>query len=213
MKLFKDYWWLLLTFISITLVFIIGYKGVMPDLEWKTGNTLELLGGVFAKLFIVGALLDQLIAVFFPEDETAKDQRLQAQNALSIIKEKEKFVHKKILSQQLQSPNNANTMAAMQSLNTELSSFANTKQVAEDKIAEIDSKRSSRVRMIAFAAGLILAITGITILSDFIDMSNKGMNHKILSYIDVIFTAAVLSGGTSGINQLLKIVKDSWKKS
>ncbi|WP_163515039.1 hypothetical protein [Gelidibacter japonicus] len=70
--------------------------------------------------------------------------------------------------------------------------------------------------MIAFGFGLILAITGITTLTDFIIMpndSNMLLNHKILSYYDIIFTAAILSGGTSGIHQLSNVVKDSWMKS
>ncbi|MDO7171434.1 hypothetical protein [Mariniflexile sp. AS56] len=213
MKMLKKYWWLLITFLTITLVFIIGYKGDLPALDWQTGDTLELLGGVFAKLFIVGALLDQLIEVFFPQDEIDIQSRTQALNALSIVKDNEALIHKEILSQQLYGLSKATTMDSVKSLNTQLTTFSTTKQTAEDKIAEIDEKRSSHVRMIAFAAGLVLAITGITILSDFIDMTNKGINHKILSYIDILFTAAVLSGGTSGINKLLKIIKDSWKKS
>ena len=213
MKVFKDYWWLLLTFISITLFFIIGYKGDLPELNWKTGNTSDLLGGVFAKLLIVGALLDQVIAVFFPLDSTAKEQRMQAQNALSLVKDQEKFIQREILNRELNSLNTPSATAAIQRLNLKLSGFDNTKQIAKNKIATIDAKRSFQVRMIAFAAGLILAMTGITILSDFIDMTIINFNHKILSYMDVIFTAAVLSGGTAGINALLKVIKDSWSNN
>ncbi len=208
MKILKNYWWLLLVFVAITLVFIISYEGKIPTLESQNEKPLDILGRIFTKLIIVGALLDQFIAVFFPQDETDKEQRIQAQNALSITKEEEKLIHKEILSQRLQG-----SSATFQNLNTRLSTFQSNKQVAENTIAEIDTRRSSYVRKIAFAFGLIIAMTGITILSDFFNMTDNNVNHKILSYIDIIFTAAVLSGGTSGINQLIQIIKDSWKKS
>ena len=212
MKTLKNYWWLLLVFIAVTLIFIVTYNGVIPDLGWKK-KSLDTLGSVFAKLFIVGALLDQFIAVFFPQDDTDKDQRDQAMNALSIVKDEEKFIQKEILSQQLYGFKNANAMASVQTLNAKLTTFSDTKQVAEDKIAEIDTKRSSFVRKIAFAAGLILAVTGVTILKDFIEPKQDTLNVKIFYFIDIVLTAAVLSGGTSGINELLRIIKDSWKKS
>ncbi len=213
MKTLKKYWWLFLTFIIVTLVFIVGYKGNITPIEWETEDNLKLLGAVFAKLLIVGALLDQLIAVFFPQDESDAEQRAQAKAVLFSIREKEKFLNKEMLAIELSITHNENTINSIQSLSTQITTLANSKQTAENKIMAIDAKRSHEVRMVAFAGALIIAVSGITILSDFVDLSREVLNVQILSYIDVIFTAAVLSGGTTGINQLLKMIKDSWNKS
>ncbi|WP_422104463.1 hypothetical protein [Winogradskyella sp.] len=209
MKLLKNHWWVLLAFISITLIFFLAptYAGKIPALE-PNEEALDILTKVTVKLILVGALLDQFIAVFFPQDETDKEERVQAQNTLSIAKDEEKLIRKEMLNLQLQG-----SLASFQKLNSQLVSFRNIKQAAKDKIVTTDSNRSSYVRRVAFVIGLIIAMTGVTILRDFFDMSNNAPNHKILSYIDIIFTSAVLSGGTSGINQLIRVLKDSWKQA
>ena len=208
MKVLKDYWWLLIIFTAVTLVFIIN-EGNLPVLASNTDEKpLDILSKVATKLIIVGALLDQFIAVFFSQEEKDKVQRVQSQNALSIVRAEESLVHKEILGQNLQG-----TSANIQNLTARLNNFNNTKRVAQDKITEIDARRSSYVRKIAFAAGLIIAMTGITVLRDFFEVGDSGLNYKILAYIDVVFTAAILSGGTSGINQLIQVIKDSWNRS
>lgn len=215
MKVLKEYWWLLIIFLATTAVFILGYKGVMPELEW-TDKPLDILGGLFAKLLIVGALLDQFIALFFPQEPASVQQRQAAIINLTHIKEKQEVVKKEIFDAKLNFDKENHLMDDLNKLNSRLSKYISNKEIVANEIEEIDSKRSKRVRMIAFGAGLILAITGITTLTDFIIMPNDSamlLNHKILSYYDIIFTAAILSGGTSGIHQLFKVVKDSWIKS
>lgn len=215
MKIFKAYWWLFLIFLAITLIFILGYKGVMPELEW-TDKPLDILGGLFAKLLIVGALLDQFIALFFPQKPSSVEQRQAAVIKLAYIKEKQEVINKQLFDAKLNFEKDPSPMVDLNTLNSKLSSYITSKEVAANEIERIDSGRSKRVRMIAFGVGLILAITGITTLTDFIimpDDSNLLLNHKILSYYDIIFTAAILSGGTSGIHQLSKVVRDSWRKS
>ncbi|WP_299519127.1 hypothetical protein [Winogradskyella sp.] len=210
MKILKDHWWVFLTLVGITLIFFIApyYEGKIPTLEPNKEEPLDILTKVAVKLILVGALLDQFIAVFFPQDETDKEERVQALNTLSIAKDEEKLIRKEMLNVQLQG-----SAASIQKLDSQLASFRNTKQVAKDKIATTDSDRSAYVRRVAFVIGLIIAMTGVTILRDFFDMSSDALNHKMLSYIDIIFTAAVLSGGTSGINQLIRVLKDSWKQA
>lgn len=215
MKVFKEYWWLFLIFLATTLVFILGYKGVMPELEW-TDKPLDILGGLFAKLLIVGALLDQFIALFFPQEPSSVEQRKAAVIKLAHIKEKQEVVNKQLFDAKLNFDKEPRPLYDLNTLNSNLSSYITSKEVVANEIERIDSGQSKRVRMIAFGLGLILAITGITTLTDFIIMpndSNMLLNHKILSYYDIVFTAAILSGGTSGIHQLSKVVKDSWMKS
>ncbi|MBA6154758.1 hypothetical protein [Gelidibacter maritimus] len=213
MKVFKAYWWLLLILIVVTIVFILGYKGVMPELLW-TDKPLDVLGGLFAKLLIVGALLDQFIALFFPPEPSTVELRQAAEIRMTHLKEEQEMVKKQLFYAKLNKEQDP-TIDLMK-INSNLSESIKSKEVAANEIERIDGERSKRVRMIAFGVGLILAITGITTLTDFIIMpedSNMLLNHKILSYYDIIFTAAILSGGTSGIHQLSKVVRDSWRKS
>ena len=212
MRVFKEYWWLLIIFLATTLVFIIGYKGVMPEIEW-TDKPIDVLSGVFAKLLIVGALLDQFIALFFPQEPSSKEERQVALTSLAQAKEKQEVLNKQLFETKL---NSAKDNKPMDDLNSKINTIITSKEVPTNVIERIDSERSKRVRMIAFGVGLILAITGITTLTDFIIMPNESnmlLNHKILSYYDIVFTAAILSGGTSGIHQLSRIFKDNWKKT
>lgn len=215
MKIFKEYWWLLFILLAITAVFVLGYKGVMPDIEW-TDKPLDILTGLFAKLLIVGALLDQFIALFFPQESLTVDKRQEAIIKLDHIKEKQESVKKEIFDVKLNYDKGSHQMSSLNNLNSTLSTYITSKELVANEIEKIDSERSKRIRMIAFGIGLILAITGITTLTDFIIMPNDSamlLNHKILSYYDIIFTAALLSGGTSGIHQLFKVFKDSLKSS
>lgn len=213
MNILKKYWWLLLTFIIITLIFFFGYNEVFEPLKWKTEDNLAILGTVFAKLLIVGALLDQFISVFFPQDDDEAAIRAKSLEALNIAKENKKMLKNEILSQRLYGANNDDQMGIFNKIETQISTFDQTEKSARENIASIDTQRSSYVRKVAFACGLIIAVTGITIMDDFILWGKEGLNRQVFSFIDVVLTAAVLSGGTSGINQLLKVIKDSLAKN
>lgn len=214
MKVLKNYWWLLLVLITVTLIFIINYKGIVEPLEW-TGKPVEVLGKLAVKLIVVGALLDQFIAVFFPESEDVKMQRIQADAVLSNGREKKRILRREIIQERLNLRDDMKS-EGFRALHLELDNAEQSIRNAEEILTEIYSNRIGFVRMVAFAFSLVLAVAGITVLTDFIAMpapAEAGLNYKIVSYLDIILTAALLSGGTSGINQFFKVVKDSWKRN
>ncbi len=211
MNVLKQYWWLLITFLIVTGIFLTKFDKLNP-LIWNMEDPSSLLGNVFVKLLIVGALLDQLIAVFFPQDESNVESRAKSIDALRLAKENKKRVRRIILDQELFGTKTDDQVRALERMDNQISILEKTEKTTRQNINDIDVKRSAYVRKVAFATGLVLAITAVTILRDFIQIE-ESLNYKILSYIDVLFTAAVLSGGTSGINQLLQLIKDSWKKS
>nr|WP_299382254.1 hypothetical protein [Allomuricauda sp.] len=216
MEILKKYWWLFLVFIIVTLVFVIKYEGVLEPLVW-TDKPFEVLGQLAVKLIVVGALLDQLIAVFFPESEETQTVRTGAETTLRVNREKRNGIRKEILSERLRNNADHARYDTFGTLNRDLSDTDESIRSAQEVLQEINANRMGFVRVVAFAFSLVLAIAGVTVLTDFIEMHNgKGvveLNHKIMYYLDIILTAALLSGGTSGINQFFKVVRDSWKRN
>lgn len=199
-----------MTLVVVTLIFIINYKGNLDKFEWVE-DPFETLGQLAVKLFVVGALLDQLISVFFPESAEDQSNRRHLEHALKINRTKQRVLRDEMLRDRLTNKENIRVNLMEQMNETEMSVSQ-----AETDMADLNTKRTAYVRRVAFAIGLVLAITGITVLTDFITNipeDNIEFNDSLIYYLDIILTAALLSGGTSGINQFFRVLRDSWKNN
>lgn len=212
MKILRNHWWLFLTIIIITLIFIISYKGNLEKLTWVK-DPFETLGQLVVKLIVVGALLDQLISVFFPENSDNQIKRKTLETILKINKTDKSAYENELLRERL-----ILTEASPIDLPSKIKKAQEKINEVEAEISTLNVNRVGYVRRVAFAIGLVLAITGITVLTDFItniplDESDLNFNHKLIYYLDIVLTAALISGGTSGIEQFFRILKDAWKNN
>ena len=75
----------------------------------------------------------------------------------------------------------------------------------------MDKERRGKIRRIAFVAGLVLALAGIRVLTPLIvlpaEVGDYTFGNWLISYSDMIFTACLLSGGTSGVNRFFSYIK------
>jgi len=212
MKILRNHWWLFLTIIIVTLIFIISYKGNLVKLTWVK-DPFETLGQLVVKLIVVGALLDQLISVFFPENSENQLKRKTLETILKTNKANKSFYENELLRERL-----ILTEVSEVELPSKIKNAQEMVNEVEAEISTLNANRTGYVRRVAFAFGLVLAITGITVLTDFITNipsieSNLNFNHKLIYYLDIILTAALISGGTSGIEKFFRILKDAWKNN
>lgn len=206
----------------ITSGILFGFnKGKIPwAVEWIK-NPGSIIVSLSFGLFLSAALLDQFIALFFKEDEHTEQIRKESQAALK----EGRSVHKQLLVQKAQA--NREKMAAPESTQAQATySAANDAEVQQRKnleaaqvqLAEIKEDRRKSIRYIAFLVGLILAISGVRVLTNFIDYSgeNSGLiewQQWSLTICDIIFTASLLSGGTSGVNRFFDLIRSQLDKN
>ncbi|MBG6129519.1 hypothetical protein IWQ47_001178 [Aquimarina sp. EL_43] len=210
----KKYWWVLLMLVVVILIFFLNYdENHIKDFEWKN-NPEKILGELAVGLLLVGALLDQFITVFFAENNDSQEIRKETETTLSFFRERRRIIRRDILQEQLTADTGARA-ANITRLNSELANSEGSIKRAEEIMTTVNSERTTYVRMVAFSIGLILAVTGIKTLTPFISMSSieSNISTKLLYFCDLLFTAALLSGGTTGISQFLKVIKDSWKRN
>lgn len=211
MNLFKKYWWLLLVFIAITLIFLIKYEQIATETLEFTNTPYVAIGKVVLKLVVIGALLDQFISVFFPEKEENKVKRSLAQISLKHNKEQQKRRREEIFQMKL---NSSGDFLYEKEINddSKIKQSTHLIQTAELELLKLNTERTGFIRIVAFTFSLVLAVSGITIIRDFLINPNiESINIKIIYFLDIILSAALISGGTSGINQFFNIVKNSLK--
>ncbi|WP_222984207.1 hypothetical protein [Flagellimonas meishanensis] len=210
MRILRDYWWLLLTLAVITLLFIIRFEWFEVALTF-VDDPYVAIGKVVLKLVIVGALLDQLIAVFFPEKKETQEERVRAESALTISREKRRILRDEILKERMANGQNYVNVDLFDD-DPRLLPYENSIVDATNAINKMNAERVGFIRVVAFTISLVLAASGITVIREFLVGANpEDFNVKLIFYLDIILTAALISGGTSGINQFFKVIKDSWK--
>ncbi|NMH88236.1 hypothetical protein [Flavivirga algicola] len=212
MKVFIKYWWLLLLLLIVTLIFFMKFNEITPGTEWRN-EPEKILAGMAAGLIVVGTLLDQFIAVFFRENEETQIKRRIVESRLYAYQEKRRMRRKDILREELNN-RDGNRSETINRLEIESNALEASIIKEKEQISNLNTERTTYIQMVAFGIGLVLATAGIRTLTPFIVIPDEatGLNFKLLFFCDILFTAALLSGGTAGIHQFLDIIRDSWKR-
>ncbi|ROQ30134.1 hypothetical protein [Gallaecimonas pentaromativorans] len=58
---------------------------------------------------------------------------------------------------------------------------------------------------IGLVIGILVALVGVRILGNLVDMSTLGSNNGCFTAVDVLLTGAVLAGGSDAINKIMKV--------
>lgn len=224
MKSILKHWWLLVAFLASTLIFISYYA--LPEqhawgIDWQE-KPLEILLSLFGGLIIASALLDQFIEVFFPEPKENQDERNEAISAIQVgkavyteTKRKERKWRRNLI---LATDNKREKLQNNIDDSKEEASLQYKRLVEQRQIVNgMDKERRGNIRRIAFVAGLVLALAGIRVLTPLIELPTIGDDEPdlskytfglwLISYCDMIFTACLLSGGTSGVNRFFSYIK------
>lgn len=86
-------------------------------------------------------------------------------------------------------------------------------QVAMPQREELGTEKAAFAATTATVLGGLVALTGTTVLSEFVDISSISAANKFLGLfdqtqffvaVDVLFTALILAGGSDGIHQIVK---------
>lgn len=86
-------------------------------------------------------------------------------------------------------------------------------QVAMPQREELGTEKAAFAATTATVLGGLVALTGTTVLSEFVDISSVSAANKFLGLfdqtqffvaVDVLFTALILAGGSDGIHQIVK---------
>ncbi len=191
----------------ITLLFVFKFNGSIPELKWESD-----LGSIFTRLagqfILTAALLDQFIALSFPENEDTIIIKNKLKSKIKINNNLLKDCIGKIIITKTEKTNSSE----LTELINERNAIEEKLKITDDELSKIDNERSLRVRRIAFGFGLILSVSGITFLSQFFTIpKGPSLNLQIIMYADMIFSAALLSGGTSGVAKFLDYLKGRLK--
>lgn len=225
-SLFK-YWWLALAFLASTVIFIYYYAMKNPNqhawgISWKE-NPLDILLTLFGGLLIASALLDQFIEVFFPEPKQNQNDRNEALSTVQVgkaiytdMKRKATKLKRKLV---LEEDNTIRGVLQKKTDDAEKETSLQYKRLVEQRqiVNNMDKERRGKIRRIAFVVGLVLALAGVRVLTPLImfpettagdpDLSQYTFGLWLISYCDMIFTACLLSGGTSGVNRFFSYIK------
>lgn len=206
--------WMLIPISIISAFFFIYYANETGNdwgLSW-TPNLGTKLASLFGGLIISAALIDQFIVVFFP-DKDSIDQKL------SVIKSKRRNskeaiseINNHLFSVGLEMIGNKDDLDLVEyEQKLIVDKTSHEKQIIEYniKLHEIMQEKSIRIRRISFVVGLVLTFCGVRFLTELVQINetNRDLHDWILRYCDMIFTAAIISGGTSGVNQFFAMIK------
>ncbi len=166
--------------LTTAVIIYISMGGRLNDLQWNE-NPGEIAGELLIKVTIIAALLDQILFLVFPDNSDVLNKAYSKIKACKREKD-------------LDSVDNSEVFRKMRK--------------AEMKITEENKKRLRIVQLAAFGIALFLSISGVRILSEFIELNNSSMNdNKFFLTFDVISTAALLSGGTSAVEMFFQIIR------
>ena len=218
MEKLKQNWWLMVTGAIVLVVFIIYY--VSGDHNWGlawTEKPWEILLKLVVGLTITAALIDQLISVFLPDPPELKDKISNARLEASITKENYNRLKEDVRT--LERERIVNPVAAADSTTRdqkklELQATLGTLKANQEQVKEANQQRHGRIRRIAFAISLVVALGGIQVLTPLLDLGTAPPISKYLIWFcDLVLTAALLSGGTSGVRMFVDTLKDALDKN
>lgn len=199
----------------VTLIFIVQYKGINESIAWHS-DPYDVISKLIVKLVVLGALLDQFIAVFFKEKKQKRSNKDQLGLLIRLKQNQKDSIKKEIFKMRISNPEGLFKYEFKEE-KEQIKEIEQTILESKMELDNLENQRSGYIRAVAFAIGLVIAISGVTILAEFVDLprqeSKVKLNHQLMYFLDIFFTAAVLSGGTSGINQFFKIIRESWKNN
>lgn len=210
MKVLMKYWPVLIALILASIILVFVYDGVTPNLSWKE-DSMGILAGLFTRLLISAALIDQFIAVFFPEETESKIRREIIQSALTEGRNKVQTCLVEIIRMETAAKRDEDYI---KKIKNDLEDYDSNNVKLKGELLSINRDRSRKVRMYAFGISLFVAVAGLKVFSELIDIPvfepgkiGENINFYIIYYLDMIFTAALLSGGVDGINHFFRSIR------
>lgn len=83
----------------------------------------------------------------------------------------------------------------------------------KDELTDLKSDTQKWAFRVSFSIGVIFAVLGVRALEPWLILKGIGeFQQNILTFVDVIFTGALLSGGADGIHQPVRAVLDGIEK-
>lgn len=210
---------LLIVILAVIVVVIYNQLYIVGGYSWGVNwvdDPMGKLGAVSGGIILTSALLDQFIEFFF-----MKKKGQERADLVRKIKERERVLE--LLKAKIIDPKKLFEAIGEDNKNDNApkeDETAKFNKVLEDKrteLSKLDQERTKEVRNWAFGFGLLLTLAGIRVLTPLIELpidENLKPDYEcygnlwIIIVADILFTAALLSGGASFVSKFFTRISD-----
>ncbi len=203
-------------FVVVVAIAILAAAGLgkATGLQFRPNILGQVLPSLLAGLLVITAMSERAIAVvndiwFGAQHTEAEDKLLLANRKLQAASADVRTT-KELAKDAVRAGNNdffTTRAAASLSLEAPTKAYAEEIQASEQELAAV-RKDEARARLsLGFMIALVVSAVGVRTLESLLDIDGlTHEQHHIFQCVDILLTAAVLTGGTSGVSAITDLL-------
>lgn len=203
-----------LVVVAVIVVLTAAGIGKATGLQFKPNILGQVLPSLFAGLLVITAMSERAVAVvndiWFGAEHTQAEDNLRLANRKLQAASADARTVKELAKDAVRAGNNdffTTRAAAALSLEAPTKAYAEEIQASEQELAAV-RKDEARARLsLGFVIALVVSAVGVRTLESLLDIDHlTHEQHRVFQCVDILLTAAVLTGGTSGISAITDLL-------
>lgn len=202
-------------FVAAVAVLVLAIAGVgkASGLQFKPDILSQVMPSLLAGLLAVATISERAIAVvndiWFGAQHTEAEDNVRLANRKLQAANADVRAAKELAKDAVLAKNNEffTTKASTLSAETATTTYAEEIKTSEQNLASVKGDESRTRLSLGFIISLIVSAVGIRTLESLLNVDHLShQQHYIFRCVDILLTAGVLTGGTSGINAITDLL-------